>query len=156
MVRNPALYNTEAYQSAANTALENNADNLPEFYKLLKNKDSGVRYWAVVGCFLAADKADSEIMKGLLNDDCHEVSALAAWALYKKGDKETARKCWNSLLANSSYASLKVTNIIDWSGDDISLYKDSLRACKFSHSGYVNRMKETFGVKIPPRKKKKK
>jgi len=56
-------------------------------------------------------------------------------------------------LASSSYASLKIFNIIDWIGDGIEPYKDSMRACEFSHGGYVGRMQEYLGVSAEPKKK---
>jgi hypothetical protein len=151
-------YNAAAYLSAANLALEEDANNLPELYTLLDNADSGVRYWAMVGCFSLADKTDVNLdkVKSFLKDESHEVRALAAWLLYKKGQRKIAINTFNDLLANSSYASLKVTNIIDWIGDGIEPYKESIVKCQFSHGGYVDRMKEYFGLKKPAAAKKKK
>lgn len=158
MLRNPKLYNVKAYQEAANVAVEDKEINLPKLYEYLKHADSGVRYWGIVGCFTLADKAevDLSIIKSHLNDESHEVRALAVWILYKKGQKDVAMKTWNDLLASSSYASLKITNIIDWIGDGIDPYKESIVKCKFSHEGYVDRMKEYFKLKAPKAKKKKK
>jgi N-sulfoglucosamine sulfohydrolase len=159
MVRNPKLYNAAAYLETSAIALENNPANASKLYDKLKDTDGGVRYWAMVGCFLIADKGsvDLEVIKKSLQDSSHEVRALAAWILYKKGDKTSAQAVWNDLLKNSSYASLKVTNIIDWIGDGTEPYKDAIIACKFSHGGYVDRMKEYFGyAKAKPKKKKKK
>ncbi|MCM8532177.1 MAG: sulfatase [Lentisphaeraceae bacterium] len=156
MVRNPALYDVKALQEAANTALENEPSSLPKLYGYLKDSDAGIRYWGIVGCFNLIDKTeiDLTLVKAHLTDDSHEVRALAAWVLYKKGHKDVAIKTWNDLLANSSYASLKVTNIIDWIGEGVEPYKDSIIKCNFSHGGYVDRMKEYFGLTAPKTKKK--
>lgn len=158
MLRNPALFNGKLYVEAANAAVEATPLSLPKLYANLDHKDSAVRYWGMVGCFNLVDKTDLDLKKieSHLSDESHEVRALAAWILYKKGNKPAAQKTWNDLLANSSYASLKVTNIIDWIGDDISPYKESILKCNFSHSGYVDRMKENFGLVVPKAKKKKK
>jgi HEAT repeat protein len=158
MLRNPALYDGKAYTDAANTAIESDPGVLPKLYEYLDHKDSGVRYWGVVGCFNLVELTDLDLskIKSHLNDESHEVRALAAWILFKKGQKDIAQKTWKDLLANSSYASLKVTNIIDWIGEGIDPYKESILKCNFSHGGYVDRMKEYFGLKKVASKKKKK
>ena len=71
---------------------------------------------------------------------------MAAWILYRAGDKSTAQECWNDMLRNSSYASLKIFNIIDWIGDGTEPYADAMKACEFSHGGYVDRMKQYLGI----------
>jgi N-sulfoglucosamine sulfohydrolase len=157
LVRNPKQYDLKAYQTAASLALEQDAANLKKLYSNLKAKDSGVRYWGIVGCYnlQKSAKLDMDVIKNCLTDDSHHVRIMAAWILYRAGDKKSARTCWNELLKDSSYASLKICNIIDWIGDDIGPYTASLKACKFSHQGYVARMKEHFGV-IKAKKKKRK
>ena len=84
---------------------------------------------------------------------------MAAWILYRAGDKQAAQACWNELLENSSYASLMIFNIIDWIGDGTEPYARAMKACKFSHDGYVGRMQEYLGVVAEdpkPNKKNKK
>jgi hypothetical protein len=146
-VRDTELCNVEAYQRAASAALSGEVSNLPQLLRDLQSPDGGIRYWAVVGCFrLPADaELDLAAIRDLLSDESHHVRAMAAWVLYQRGDKAAAQKCWNDLLANSSYASLKVLNIIDWIGDGTEPYAQSIKACQFDHSGYVARMKEYFG-----------
>lgn len=143
-VRDPALYDVRAYQAAASLALEQDPANLPALYTNLGHDDHGIRYWAVVGCFNLQQTADLDLgpIRKALNDDSHHVRAMAAWILYRGGDKPAAQACWNELLGDSSYASLKVFNIIDWIGDGVEPYAESMRACDFSHGGYVARMKQ--------------
>lgn len=157
MVRDPKLYDLKGYQKAAALALELNPKNLETFYKNLNDKDSGIRYWAIVGCFNLQHKAslDMDIIRKSLTDDSDHVRVMAAWIFYRDGDKEIAQACWNELLRNDSYASLKIFNVIDWIGDGIEPYKDAMKACNFSHNGYVARMQEYLDVK-PERGKKKK
>ncbi|MFT5495715.1 MAG: N-sulfoglucosamine sulfohydrolase [Kiritimatiellia bacterium] len=157
-LRDPALYDLKAYQHASALALAESPANLPTFYKNLNDKDSGIRYWAIVGLYnlQEGNQLHMDLIKKSLADDSHHVRAMAAWILYRAGDKESAQDCWNDLLQNSSYASLKIFNIIDWIGDGFEPYTDAMRACTFSHGGYVARMQEYTGTKPekPGRKKK--
>ena len=161
LVRDPELYDLKAYQDASAKALQQDAANLPDFYKNLKATDSGIRYWAIVGCFYlqSTNQLDLDVIKKCLGDDSHHVRVMAAWILYRSGDKKSAQSCWNDLLATSSYASLKVLNVIDWIGDGSEPYADSMAKCTFSHQGYVPKMLENMGVAQPTnnnQKKKKK
>ena len=81
---------------------------------------------------------------------------MAAWTLYRQGDKTTGKKALNDLLRENTYAALVVCNIIDWIGDGVGDYKEALLGCTTSHGGYVKRMKEKFGIVAPKKKKKKK
>lgn len=148
MVRDPKLYDLRALQGAAALALQQNPANLAAFYKDFDATDSGIRYWAVVGCFNLQEKSrlNMAAIRKCLNDDSHHVRIMAAWILYRGGDKPAAQACWNELLEGSSYASLKIFNIIDWIGDGTEPYAAAMKACKFSHDGYVGRMQEYLGV----------
>jgi N-sulfoglucosamine sulfohydrolase len=158
MVRDPKLYNIKAYQAASALALEQDASRLPALYANLDSPDAGIRYWGVVGCFNLQDgnKIDIDKIRKCLSDDSHHVRAMAAWILYKNGDKKAAQDCWNDMLTNSSYASLKIFNIIDWIGDGHEPYTEAMTACQFSHGDYVNRMKEYMGIAKSAKKEKKK
>ena len=119
------------------------------WYKNLKNVDAGVRYWAIVGLFNLQDIAtplDMDIIEKCLDDESHHVRIMAAWILYRAGDRKTAQACWNDLLASHSYASLKICNIVDWIGDGPGPYLDAMRECEYSHSGYVKRMQQYLGA----------
>ncbi len=161
MVRDPSLYDVKALQGAAALALQQNPDNLPTFYKNLGANDAGIRYWATIGCFSLQGKTplDLDAIRQRLRDESHHVRIMAAWILYREGDKQAAQACWNELLENSSYASLMIFNIIDWIGDGTEPYARAMKACKFSHDGYVGRMQEYLGVVAEdpkPNKKNKK
>jgi N-sulfoglucosamine sulfohydrolase len=158
MVRTPSLYNVRALQRASSRALAQNPKNIDRFYKDLGAKDGGVRYWAIVGCFNIQDSVtlDLDVVRKALDDESHHVRVMAAWILYRGGDKPAAQKCWNELLRESSYASLKIFNIIDWIGEGIDPYAESMKLCEFSHGGYVVRMQQYLGVAKEPEKKKRK
>ena len=163
MVRNPELYPVSTYIEASNLAIENDPENVKELYKRLKSEDAGVRYWAVVGLFNIQDRAELKmnLIRRALEDDDHHVRVMAAWMLYRDGDKDTAMACWNDLMRTSSYASLKTFNVIDWIGDGAEPYQEAMAACSFDHQGYVKRMQEYLVVgfkdkeaKAPKKKKK--
>lgn len=155
LIRDPSLCDLKAIQQAAAVALEQDPANAARFYENLKNSDSGIRYWAVVGCFNLQDRValDLNLIRECLSDESHHVRIMAAWILYKADDKVVARTCWNELLASSSYASLKIFNIIDWIGEGIEPYAEAMKACEFSHGGYVGRMQDYLGVSVEPKKK---
>ncbi len=161
VLRDPKLYNLKAYQQASALALAESPSNRATFYRNLGDPDSGIRYWAIVGLYNIQEQAklDLAVIKRCLNDDSHHVRVMAAWILYRAGDKAPAQACWNDLLRNSSYASLKIFNIIDWIGEGSAPYTEAMKACTFSHGGYVARMQEYMGTKPiagkKPRKKKK-
>jgi len=157
MVRNPEQYDLEAYLDASDLALQQAPGNLAALVKLLDDKDSGVRYWGIVGCYLIADQSKSaqDRIRQALTDDSHVVRAMAAYTLYKQGDTETAKAAFKELLENSSYASLMIMNMIDWIGKGPDEYKKSIIACNFSHGGYVVRMKAYFGFNERTPKKRK-
>ena len=128
MVRRPDLYNLDAYLRLSELALQRNPENMAIFMDELKSKDSGDRYWAVVGLFMLAEEGvDLAAIKGLLGDSSHHVRVMAAWLLYRSGDKADAVECWKELLRTHSYASLMVLNVIDWQGDGIGPYADVIR-----------------------------
>jgi hypothetical protein len=79
---------------------------------------------------------------------------MAAWILYRGGDKTVAQECWNELLEESSYASLKIFNIVDWIGDGVEPYREAMKACEFSHGGYVGRMQQYLGAQPESKRKK--
>ncbi len=163
MVRNPDLYPVAAYLEASNLAIENDPKNAKQLYKRLKNEDAGVRYWAAVGLFHIQDRAELKmnLVRKALTDDCHHVRVMAAWMLYRDGDKDTAIACLNEMLSNSSYASLKIFNVVDWIGDGAEPYQEAMAACTFDHQGYVKKMQEylvvgfTDTAEKKPKKKKK-
>ncbi len=157
IVRDPALYDLKGYQRAAALAMQQDPANLPTFYKNLDHADSGIRYWSVLGCFHLQHRAalDFVQIRRRLNDASHHVRAMAAWILYRGGDKPAAQQCWNDLLKNSSYASLEVFNIIDWIGDGHAPYAAAMQACHYDQGDCIVGMKAYFGINGPANDRKK-
>lgn len=148
VVRDPKLYDLKGLQKASSVALTEAPTALPALYKLLGSKSAGIRYWGIVGCFNLQGKVslDKKLIKKVLKDDSHHVRAMAAWILYREGDKAIAQSTWNELLNGSSYASLKIFNVIDWIGDGTAPYMEAMKACEFSHQNYVSRMQGYLGA----------
>ena len=48
---------------------------------------------------------------------------------------------------------IMIFNIIDWIGDGPEPYTEAMKACQYSHSGYVARMQTYMGVASEPVKK---
>lgn len=145
MVRNPKLYNLPGLLDAADLALEQKTTNLPALKELLQSADSGLRYWGIVGCFLLNDqKAGFQC----LEDDSHEVRAMAAWLLIRTGEKEKGFECLDHLLREKSYATLKVLNILDWINDDAEPLIPTVRSMKYTN--YEARMQEYLLTKFDP------
>lgn len=154
LVRDPALYDLKRYQELSALALKQNPGNRSIFYCALAEADPALRYWAMVGLFNLQGTAeiDLKFVADYLDDESHHVRAMAAWILYRGGDRQAAQACWNEMLKNDSYASLKILNIIDWIGDGTEPYREAIQACQYSHGGYVDRMKEYFGLSDPKSK----
>ncbi len=169
VVRDPKLYNLPALLDAADLALAESKDNQKALRKLLKSPDCGLRYWGIVGCFLLNDPKGGQ---QCLQDDSHEVRAMAAWLLIRTGEKEKGLQCMEGLIREESYALLKVLNIIDWMGDEAKPLLPAVQAIKFEKDheaihqnhkniqGYQKRMQATLlakhGLKLPPAEPKKK
>lgn len=149
MVRDPAKYPLEQLLDAADLALAKSAENRKQLEALLASDDSGVRYWGSVGLFLLGELAaeSKPALQKALDDDCHEVVAMAAWSLFNLGEKETARHALRGLLEDDSYAALKVANIIDWIGEGYDFYKEALASCSTSvQPSYLGRIKKTVRI----------
>jgi hypothetical protein len=125
VARDQSLYNLPQLLDAADLALEENESNLLALRGLLKSSDIGLRYWGIVGCFLLDD---TQSALKCLEDDSHEVRAMAGWLLLRSGDKKMGLQCLEHLLKENSYATLSVLNIIDWAGDDAKPLLPTIRA----------------------------
>jgi arylsulfatase A-like enzyme len=136
MVRDPKLYNLPALLDAADLALARNEEDLPALRKLLDSKDSGLRYWGMVGCFLLNDHQTG--LRGII-DESHEVRAMAAWLLINTGEKEKGLQCLEDLLKQDSYATLAVLNIIDWMGADGKALMPTVEALQPEEKSYEER-----------------
>ncbi|MBC2595917.1 sulfatase-like hydrolase/transferase [Ruficoccus amylovorans] len=128
--RDSGAYNLPAYLDAADRALSANPENLSAMVADIDSEDVGLRYWAVSGCLLLGENAlpAREQLLEALDDDSHEVRAVAAWALFGLGEQDAAADCLSRLLQEKSYASLSVLNIVDWVGKDAAAVYPQIKA----------------------------
>lgn len=79
--------------------------NVAAYRKLLKNKDSALRYWGVTGLLIHKDKAKQAIaeLKTALNDESSSVATLAAETLAGLGEKELANRTYVRILTDPNY-----------------------------------------------------
>jgi len=152
MVRDPDLYDLPALLDAADLALEENSANLTALHKQLQHTDSGVRYWAMVGCFLLDDA--SAAPKGL-QDASDEVRAMAAWLAIRSGDSAAGIDCLNQMIEGNSDALLAVLNVIDWA--ELPAPPESLLTANMKE--YPERMQnhlfKKYGIPLPSEASKK-
>ena len=130
-IRNPKLYDVAALLDAADLALEENPHNLPQLRKLLDNPHVGLRYWGIVGCFLLDDR---EAAQKAINDESHEVRAMAAWLLIRTGQKTKGLACLRNLIEQKSYAILTLLNMAEWMGDPGGNLVPVIRKLEFKES----------------------
>lgn len=101
---------------AANRATTATADDLPLLKSYLQAEDSAIRYWGATGLLiLGREAAPAErTFKEALNDPSPNVVAVVSEALYKLGDKSTARTGFASVLeASNEFARTHALNGID-------------------------------------------
>ena len=144
MVRDPKLYDLPAYLDAADLAIANDPKNVKELGRLLKHDDCGVRYWGVIGCLMLQDKAGpltNQILK-LADDESHEVRAVAAYHLFRIGEKQTALDQLKNLLEANTYASMRTLSVIAWIGEGAK----PIEAAVKKHKGVGSYTKQRQGV----------
>lgn len=134
MVRDPERYNLPALLDAADLALEAKPENRSRLNEMLNHSDSGIRYWGIVGCFLLHDR---QAALQCLEDESHEVRAMAAWLAVRTGETTKGVQCLDQLLKDGSYATLTVLNIIDWMGDEGKALMPSVQSLQFGRQDTV-------------------
>ena len=113
-VRDPKLYPLAKYLDYADLALARKKEDLKTLTESLKAKDPVIRYWSVVGLLLLEKDAKPAIpaLKKVL-DDSDETPSLAAWAIYKAGDKAFAEKWMLETITNNP-GNKMLANVLDW------------------------------------------
>ena len=132
-------YPIERILNASNKALEQTEKNRSALRKLTQSESLGERYWGVIGLFLIKD--DFNAIK-LIEDESHEIRAMAAWNLIQNKNKELGFRVLRSLIENNSYAELSVLNILDWIGHDARILKDCIMDKEYESDPNLQKMKK--------------
>lgn len=140
-VRRGDLYDLPKYMRAADFALFAKPADEDELVGMMDDDDLGLRYWASVGLFLIGAESSTAVdsIEKALDDESHEVRAMAAWSLFEMGQKDVARECILKLLKQRSCASLTLLNLIEWMDDDRDVYRPTIKSISFSND-YEQRM----------------
>ena len=132
-------YPIEQLLNAANKALEQTEKNRSALRKLTHSELLGERYWGVIGLFLIKDDFNA---RKLIEDESHEIRAMAAWNLIQNKNKELGFRVLRSLIENNSYAELSVLNILDWIGHDARILKDCIKGKDYESDPNLQKMKK--------------
>lgn len=116
MVRDKSKYDQERIMAAADLANQRDPKALGELTKLLKDKDSAVRYWGAIGCLsLGADaKPAAQDLTAALTDAAPNVRIAVAEALCNLGQCDKALPVLAKELGGTDqWAALHAANAID-------------------------------------------
>ncbi len=144
LAKNRDAYDLDAYLEASDLALQRDAKNFAQLKQFLQDKDSGVRYWGVIGLLLLDQKPTQvvEELSKVLTDKSHSVRAMAAYALHATGERDLARKTLLELLNQQSHATLLALNIIAWLNEDPGYFHQAIQGTKNQQlQPYVQKMK---------------
>ncbi|MEE3060367.1 MAG: sulfatase [Verrucomicrobiota bacterium] len=113
-VRDPKLYPLPRYLDYADLALARKKGNLKTLSKGLHDSDPVIRYWSVVGLLLLEKRAQPALpgLKKALNDS-DEIPSLAAWAIFKAGEKDFAKQ-WMLREITENPGNKMLANVLDW------------------------------------------
>jgi arylsulfatase A-like enzyme len=152
LVRRADLYPLERYLDAQDLALKQDPGQRTVLENLVREPDPGLRFWGVYGLFLLEPSGarsippggSAGVLEGALQDECPEVRATAAWALFSSNRAEAARAALRGVLRSDSAGALYGLNVLAWAGEKTSPYEEALDALLTSqdsvYSGYHKRM----------------
>ena len=115
MARDAEKYAQGRLMAAADLAGRRDPEALPKLIELLKDKDSGVRYWSAVGCLALGDGARNAApaLAEALEDPSPNVRITAAEALCRLGRADEALPVLVKALGQGGMADLHAANALD-------------------------------------------
>ena len=159
-------YPMQQIMAVAELASSGKADALPELKKALKQDDSAVRYWAVLGILMrgqAGVAGAGDDLRAALADESANVQVIAAEALGRYGDRADLDRALPVLLAATSntegggYVALLAVNAIDALDDKAAPAREAIREIPNRvkkgggrASGYVARVVEKILADLKP------
>lgn len=178
MARDPGKYPFERIFAAAEIATKRDLKHLPAIKQNLKDSDSAVRYWAVIGILNRGPRtvlASRDELITALADDAPYVRIAAALALGKHGDSADQGRAVDCLLelapwtpAGDVFVSVAALNALDKLDDKAAYALDTIQALPIQgghspdkrYNGYVNSLRKKILADLgvapkPPAKKNK-
>lgn len=136
MGHDPQRYDSNAVYAAANLATSLRPDDLPKTVALLKNADSGIRYWGAVGLLAqgrAGVAAGHDALVAALDDRSPVVQIMAAESLGRYGNKQDLEKALSVLLTHAqstadAYVAVAAWNALDELDDRAATIEPQLKA----------------------------
>ncbi|UCE42254.1 MAG: HEAT repeat domain-containing protein, partial [Candidatus Aminicenantes bacterium] len=116
---------------------------LPKLIKMLEDEDTGVRYWAAVGCLVLGEKTYPAILKlrSRLDDPAPIVRAVAAEILGKFDSPEESLRVLNEMLYHSDEKiRLQAINAIDYLDEKALPILESIKDKMNDDANYVVRV----------------
>ena len=141
MAHDPKQYDMESLFAAADLAGARDPANLPKLTRLLAAPDSGVRYWAAIGCLALGEKAKpaAESLKKALGDSSPNVRVAAADALCHLGLCDDALPVLAKEVKGKGMASLHAANALDNLDETARPVLDPMKQSGAKGRGYVQR-----------------
>jgi arylsulfatase A-like enzyme len=164
MARVKGKYPMKRILKAAEMASNLNPDNLSKLEKMLKDKDSAVRYWAAMGILMRGEDAvknSSSDLKDAMNDASPYVRIAAVEALALYGSREEFTAAVASLgeliqpVQHGVFASLMALNTVRILGDKAAVLYPILNEMKTDvpppdprYNTYIDRVIESINQKM--------
>ncbi len=140
MARDRSTYNLQSILAAAELAGEMDPGNLTELQDLLKDADSGVRYWAAQGLIALGTRAlpAEEPLRTALGDSSPDVRISAAEALGILGHSRTVLPVLREAMEDpNEYVRLHAINVIDSLDEKARALIPALEKANNDESEYV-------------------
>jgi uncharacterized sulfatase len=150
MGHDPQRYDFQAIFSAASLASSRAADDLPEVVKLLKQADSGVRYWGAIGLLAHQEvgvRAGHDELLAALADDSPIVQIMAAEALGRFGSEADAVAALEVLLQYikpeaNYFLAVAAWNVLDYLDERVLPALDKIKSLPTNWNRVPPRMGE--------------
>ncbi len=135
-------YDLDRIMETAHLATVRDIEHLPELMKRLGDEDKFVRYWAVTGVLILAEKAEpsAAALLNLLEDSSADVRITAAEALCRLSDEQWGMPILVKELANENVRiALHAANALECLGERARPVLAALKAASRSGDTYVAR-----------------
>lgn len=165
MARDPKRFDGARLLEAAQLASSLDPQAAARLGKMLRDEDSGVRYWGAMGLLMRGGKAvtaHAEGLKKALQDDSAPVRIAAAEALARFGAAEELNASMEALVPlchpvdSGAYASVEALNAVEaigerakpWIGKILAMPDEDPNAPQRARSEYIRRMRQMLQKRL--------